>query len=65
MKLTVEIVARADELAEFADAVLNGAPIANGSSDDALRTMQLVYQIYSADPDWKTKWGLSDDVPDF
>ncbi len=40
-------------------------PIENGSSDDAFRTMQFVYRIYCADPDWKTKWGLSDDVPNF
>jgi len=53
-----------DEVAEFADAVLNNTAITNGSSDDALKTMQLVYQIYCADPDWKKKWGLSDKNPD-
>ena len=50
----------ADEVAEFVDAVLGGRPIANGSSDDALRTMRLVYRIYCADPEWKDRWGLSD-----
>ena len=54
----------ADEVAEFASAVLKGAPIRHGSSEDALNTMKLVYQIYCADPDWKKKWGLSDEVPD-
>ena len=53
-----------DEVAEFAEAVLKDTPILNGSSEDALNTMKLVYQIYCADPDWKTKWGLSDEVPD-
>jgi len=48
----------ADEVAEFADAVLQDTPILHGSSEDALITMQLVYQIYCADPDWKKKWGL-------
>ena len=50
----------ADEVAEFADAILDDKPIENGSSDDALKTMQLVYKIYCADPDWKARWGLSD-----
>ena len=48
-----------DEIAEFAAAILDGAPIADGSSADALETMQLVYRIYSADPDWRARWGLS------
>ena len=49
----------ADEISEFADAIISGKPIDNGSSDDALKTMQLVYQIYCADADWKAKWDLS------
>ena len=48
----------ADEVAEFAEAILGNTPIANGSSDDALNTMRLVYQIYCADPDWRKRWGL-------
>jgi predicted dehydrogenase len=52
-----------DEVAEFAEAVLKDTPILNGSSEDALNTMQLVYQIYCADEDWKTKWGLNDETP--
>jgi predicted dehydrogenase len=50
----------ADEIAEFADAILRGGAILNGSADEALRTMQLVYRIYCADPDWKARWSLSD-----
>ena len=49
----------ADEVAEFSEAVLKDTPIGNGSSEDALRTMELVYQIYCADPGWKTQWGLN------
>jgi predicted dehydrogenase len=48
-----------DEIAEFADAVLNGGAIVNGSSEDALRTMQTVYNIYCADPAWRDRWGLA------
>ena len=55
----------ADEVAEFADTVLKDTPIQNGSSKDALNTMKLVYKIYCADLDWKTKWGLSDEAPVF
>jgi predicted dehydrogenase len=51
------------ESAEFADAILNDKPIVNGSSSDALKTMQTVYRIYCADPEWRDMWGLSDQVP--
>lgn len=52
----------ADEIEEFAQAVLAGEPIVAGSSDDALKTMQLVYRIYCADPQWKARWNLSSDL---
>lgn len=48
----------ADEIAEFADAVLRDGVIAAGSSTDALETMRLVYRIYCADDDWRQRWGL-------
>lgn len=47
-----------DEIWEFADAVLNGKPIENGSSLESLRTMELVYRIYGADRQWAKRWGL-------
>jgi predicted dehydrogenase len=47
-----------DEIAEFADATLRGGRVLAGSSDDALRTMELVYRIYCADPEWKARWNL-------
>ncbi len=53
----------ADEVADFADAIQTGAPISNGSSEDALNTMRLVYRIYCADADWKAKWALSSEMP--
>lgn len=49
----------AQEVAEFADAVLRGGVIENGSAEDALKTMQLVYRIYCADAAWREKWDLT------
>ena len=42
-----------DEVFEFVDSVINNKPIVNGSSEDALRTIQLVYKIYYADNEWE------------
>lgn len=53
-----------DEIAEFAEAVLEDRPIVNGSSVEALKTMQLVYRIYCADPLWRAKYQLSDSIPE-
>lgn len=53
-----------DEIAEFADAILRDGQILAGSSDDALKTMELVYRIYCADPVWKARWNLSDRSPE-
>jgi predicted dehydrogenase len=47
-----------DEIDEFAEAVIDGAPIRHGSSADALRTMKLVYRIYCADPEWRDAFDL-------
>lgn len=52
-----------DEIAEFAEAVLTDRPIVSGSSVDALRSMHLVYRIYCADSEWRTKYQLTDDLP--
>lgn len=46
------------EINDFADAIVGDRPIHEGSSTDALRTMQLVYRIYCADGEWEKKWGL-------
>lgn len=54
-----------DEIGEFADCVLNDRPIVNGSSIDALKSMQIVYRIYCADPEWRARFGLEDTVPDW
>ena len=46
------------EVAEFADAINKNVPISNGSVEDALKTMELVYRIYCADTIWRDKWAL-------
>jgi predicted dehydrogenase len=47
------------EIDEFCQAIIASKPIRSGSSLDALKTMQLVYDIYRADPDWSARFGLS------
>ncbi len=49
----------ADEIEEFAASVLNDVPVLNGSSEEALKTMQHVYRIYQADPSWRDKWQIT------
>ena len=54
----------ADEIAAFAEAIREDRPVSNGSSDEALKTMQLVYRIYAADPAWRARWNIeADDDP--
>jgi predicted dehydrogenase len=54
-----------EEISHFADYIINDRPIQSGSSDDALRTMKLVYKIYYADPSWRHAYNISnpDDCP--
>ena len=46
------------EIEEFAQAIIADKPIRSGSSLEALKTMQLVYDIYRADPSWSARFGL-------
>lgn len=48
----------ADEVIVFADAILNDTPIPSGTSEDALRTMQLVFKIYYADAAWRETYNI-------
>jgi predicted dehydrogenase len=48
------------EIDEFADAITKKADIVCGTAEDALKTMELVYRIYSADPVWREAYGISD-----
>lgn len=47
-----------EEITAFADSILNNTPIQNGTSEDALRTMQLVFKIYFADPTWRDAYDI-------
>ncbi|MFH1761679.1 MAG: Gfo/Idh/MocA family oxidoreductase [bacterium] len=47
-----------DEVNEFADSIINGKDIKYGSSQDALRSMKLVYKIYYADSEWREKYSI-------
>lgn len=46
------------EIDEFADAIMGRASIKFGTSADALETMKLVYRIYYADPEWRSKYDI-------
>ena len=49
-----------DEIQYFAGSVLNDTPISSGSSEDALKTMKLVFKIYYADPYWHSTYQIPD-----
>jgi predicted dehydrogenase len=51
------------EIAAFTHSILNNHPVRSGNSDDALRTMQLVFKIYYADSTWRKTYEIAD--PDF
>lgn len=53
----------ADEIADFASAIVADRAIVEGTAIEALKTMQLVFRIYCADPVWRERWNLSDEVP--
>jgi predicted dehydrogenase len=48
-----------DEVFDFVTSILQGTDPPSGSSLDALRTMELVYKIYCADPAWAARFGLT------
>ncbi|HSP16238.1 MAG TPA: Gfo/Idh/MocA family oxidoreductase [Thermoanaerobaculia bacterium] len=48
-----------DEIADFADCILHDKPITEGSSIEALKSMELVYRIYCADPAWRDRYNLT------
>jgi predicted dehydrogenase len=47
-----------EEIAAFAAAILNDTPVHSGNSQDALRTMQLVFRIYFADAKWRNAYSI-------
>lgn len=46
------------EIAEFERAIRTGGKVRGGTSDDALRTMKLVYKIYHADAKWRKAYRI-------
>lgn len=46
------------EVSAFAECILNDSQVMSGSSDDALRTMRVVYKIYYADEAWRKTYGI-------
>ena len=46
------------EVAEFANCIAMNKPVVEGSSSEALKTMQHVYRIYCADQEWKNRFFL-------
>lgn len=47
-----------EEITAFADYILNDRPVQSGTSEDALRTMQLVFKIYYADVGWRETYAI-------
>lgn len=47
-----------DEINEFLENILKDEPVTTGSSEDAYKTMQLVYRIYFEDQIWREKYGI-------
>ena len=41
-----------DEINEFADCIVNNKPVENGTSYDALKIMEMIFNIYKADISW-------------
>lgn len=50
------------EVQYFSDVISKDLPVEQGSSHDAFKTMELVYRIYCADPEWKARYKLTDRV---
>lgn len=49
-----------EEIKEFAECIVHDRDVQNGTPDDALRTMQLVFKIYHADPRWRQAYQIPD-----
>lgn len=47
------------EVGAFQEIVTNDLPVHSGSSDDAIRTLALVYEIYYQDQIWRSKFDIA------
>ena len=48
-----------EEIAAFGESILLNSPVQSGTSEDALRTMKLVFRIYYADPIWRETYQIT------
>jgi predicted dehydrogenase len=48
-----------DEVNEFASIIINDRPVESGTSNDALETMKLVFNIYYNDENWREKYKIN------
>jgi predicted dehydrogenase len=49
----------AAEIGDFARCILADRAVRDGSSLEALRTMQLVYAVYASDREWARRWDIA------
>jgi predicted dehydrogenase len=49
-----------EEISAFTDCILHDQRVQSGNSDDALRTMRLVFKIYYADRRWRDTYPIPD-----
>ena len=49
-----------EEIAAFSDCIRHDRVVTNGTAEDALRTMQLVFKIYCADRAWREAYQIPD-----
>jgi predicted dehydrogenase len=47
-----------EEISAFARCILDETPVRSGTSEDALRTMRLVFKIYYADSAWREAYDI-------
>ena len=47
------------EIDQFAENIIHDKQVVYGSSDEALRTMELVYSIYKSDSAWSEKYKIA------
>ena len=47
-----------EEIKVFIHAILNDSPLQGSTSEDALKTMKLVYKIYYSDTTWREKYDI-------
>ncbi len=47
-----------EEIKTFTEYIIDGQDVIQGSSNEALETMKLVYRIYYSDPEWRGKYNI-------